>query len=230
MSIFIDNDPVTNEDRLAHFDADRAQAERAAAELEHAVAYLPPVDNEGKSECVDAETLMAQKEEKAERVERFLVIMQEYVPFFDSAMSRTLDNLGQIRGAESSLHTQAPRQELSRGEAAAQDAYRRLAMQREKAIVLIERMTTAINQANQKQWPLGKPRKATPGTTSAGSRSAAPTQSGHPGAPTAPSLADEVAGIRSINSYGGSGHSSLGDYPPPATSLGLRIAHHRQGL
>ncbi len=205
---------------LTHFDSDRAEAEHAIVELDSAVFSLPPVDEKGVSPCHHAEPQYAQKEEKTEKVRRLLATFREYVPAIEREMNRALNNLGGIRQASSALHTQAPREELSRGESAAQEAYRRLASQRERAVILIEKMAAAINRAGQKQWPLGKPRKATPGVIGAGSGgAAAPMQFSSPDAPVSPCLAEEIAGIRSTSDHVGSGHNGPGLHPFPRTSL-----------
>jgi len=233
MSACEDNNRETNRDRLAHFDADRAEAERAVAELESAILSLPPCDKEGRSECVDAETLFAQKEEKTERTNRLLAILEGHVSAMEQAMNRTLNNLGCIRSAESSLHTQAPCHELFRGESAAQDAYRRLATQRGKAVALIKRMTTVINRASQKQWPLGKPRKASPGVIGTDSGGpVTPMRSGSSATPTPPSLAGEIAGIRPTSAHTGGGHNGPGIHPSLRTSFGEHSAstYRRQPL
>lgn len=192
-------DRYKNENLREHFDSQVAEAERAVMDLDKSVSSLPPVNEKGESPCMQAKDYYAQKEEREDRVRRILVLFREYVPVIEREMDRALENLSRIHAAESSLHSEGPRQELSQGESAARNEYRRLVSQRERAIITIERMAMALSDASRKRWPLGAPRERPPSWTGQESpRMPATVGVGGRNLPSPPDLSDEITALQSL--------------------------------
>jgi len=193
-------DRYKNENLREHFDSQVAEAERAVMDLDKSVSSLPPVNEKGESPCMQAKDYYAQKEEREDRVRRIQILFREYVPVIEREMDRALENLSRIHAAESSLHSEGPRQELSQGESAARNEYRRLVSQRERAIITIERMAMALSAASRKRWPLGVPREGPPswgGQESPGMP--ATTGVGGRNLLSPPNLSNEIAALQSIH-------------------------------
>jgi len=194
-------DRYKDEHLRERFESLVAEAERAVMDLDKSVTSLPPVNEKGESPAMQAEGFYAQKEEREDRVRRLLGIFREYVPIIEREMDRSLENLSRIHAAESSLHSDAPRQELSQGESAAKSEYHRLVGQRERAIITIERMAIALSAASRKRWPLGVPRKSPPSWTGQESpRMPAADGVGGRNLPSPPNLSNEITALQSIHS------------------------------
>ncbi len=195
------NDDYKKENLREYFDSYVAEADRAVADLKHAVDFLPSVDNKGGSDCPVAESLYAQKEEKEDKVRRLLARFRTYISCIEHEMEKALSTLGRVQGAAASLHSDAPRRELSDGVKKAQYAYSRLVSQREKAALTVKQLNSVLSDADRKKWPLDKPGQSTPSWKGQGSsHPSGPNKKASVGVPPMPGLSDEINSLRSSGS------------------------------
>lgn len=195
------DDDYKNENLREYFDSYVTEAERAVEDLLHAFKFLPSVDKNGGSDCPVAESLYAQKEEKQNKARRLLTRFRRYISCIEHEMEKALSTLGRVQGVAASLHSDAPRRELSDGVQKAQYAYSRLVSQRERAAFTVKQLASALSEADRKQWPLDKPGQPTPSWNGQGA-SHPPSRNTKAGVqvPPMPGLSDEINSLRSPGS------------------------------
>ncbi len=176
-----------------------AEANEALENFLGLIQALPPVDENGHSECEFAEQVYADLEERRKKVALLLERFIDYQAAIEHQVERVRRNHGLLEDAGSRLSGEAPRQELSEGERAAWAMLEDLRRKREQVTEMIVRLSAALEEGQKKKWPLGKPQKRIGGRVSG----SVPGSSSHePGAPPAPNVADELDSLTQIG-YGG---------------------------
>lgn len=176
-----------------------AEANDALENFLGLIPVLPPVDKDGHSDCAFAESVYADLEERREKVALLLERFIDYQAAIEHQIERVKRNHSLLEDAGSQLSREAPLQELSVGERAARAMLEDLHRKREQATEMIARLSAALEEGKEKQWPLGKPQKRIGGRVSGSD----PGSSSHdPDAPPTPTVADELDSL-TLGGHGG---------------------------
>jgi DNA repair exonuclease SbcCD ATPase subunit len=139
-------------------------AEELREQLDQSVRALPPVDEDGNSECpaVIAEELYARKEELQERLSARLRQLYEDIEAIDAEILRCRSNLTVVGLHEGRIHSPNIRDQYSQEEVRLAARIKRLEAAREAVEQAIKATQQAIAVAAGHYYPGKRPRK-TPG-------------------------------------------------------------------
>ncbi len=192
-----------------------AATKRNIEKVRSAMRVLPPVKEDGSSDCPFAEQLFYKKEKAARELQARCPSLQECLGAVEQECAKRNRERGRI-GADARAVMLPESQNHYQDALAAQNARcREVAQQRQELAQLITQVEHVLQEAAKEKWPLGEPRGATPGDAGAPEKSEGPGgQYGGsaPKSPTASSFGPELDGLLHTNQV----------TPPPWGSAGSK--------
>lgn len=172
--------------------------------LETKINVLPKVDEKGVSECPDAESFYAQKEEEAEKVAGYLERLRSLLVLLEEELGRLRANLSRVQADAGSLHLKGAKERYLSAKQGLEHHIQKNLDKKKGILDLISRAEEMLRSAGAKKWPLGKPkeRRQFPSITSGTRRDFDPTLSS--GAPSHSGLSfeKEVENLFSLGPLG----------------------------
>lgn len=159
--------------------------ETANKRLREQLSKLPPVDNEGHSECPFAETLYAEKEEAERRLVVVMDNVSSYLPVIDATLTSAKRDWEAIRAKVDTLHLEDAKGELRAAEQNARRWVGSLEDERGKFTELLARMKETLAVSRGRSFPGRTLQKALPPVPTS---SISPRLGSAPPAPTLPSV------------------------------------------
>jgi hypothetical protein len=130
--------------------------------LHNKMRGLPPVDNQGHSECPFAEDLFSAKEQVAEKLGLRLKTLREYRTAVEQEVERTRRNLAVLSDGAHALHSPDVATPFRKAEFSQEAEARRAADQLHRIQEMIPAVERALQIAATKRFPGRKPRPPVP--------------------------------------------------------------------
>jgi len=134
-------------------------AKSKAEELSQSTHSLPPVNEDGSSECDFAEEQYAKHEELRTELQGLLAQAHEYLTAVEEAITQLGHDLAVISAHEDRLHRDTPRAHFSEAEARVAALYNRYRQLKAQIVETIEYIDQVLQEASIKRFPGGIPRK-----------------------------------------------------------------------
>lgn len=211
----IENQKQTNKNRdlkLEDVDTFLEEMEGLVCELQEKTDQLPKVDKKGQSDCPFAEELYVYKEEAYEKVFKESKKLQPYLKLIEKEIVRCRKNIEQLHVDANSLNLEEPKTNYDVAEQSQKNQCDKAIYQRKRLLDLIKKIDELLELANQKEWPLGKPKHQNSFNPEAVLEAVADGrmpgfQPPVPGAyrEPIPSFREEINGLISIGPLGGGG-------------------------
>lgn len=144
---------------IEHVDQILTSAKGKAEELSQSTHSLPPVNEDGSSDCEFAEEWYAKHEELRTDVQGLLAQVHEYLTAVEDEITKLSHDLAVISTHEDRLHRDAPRAHFSEAEAQVAALYNRYRQLRQQIIDTIVYIDQVLQDASTKRFPGGVPRK-----------------------------------------------------------------------
>lgn len=131
-------------------------------DVESKTSDIPPVDEEGNSECPIIDQLFDQKQKAEEKLTQLVRQLASGVHILDREVSRCRNNIELIRSQGEMLNCREPQPAYSQAEQVQKRQYREAVQKQKELTLLIKRAELALEMARNKK-PLGKgPRRSMP--------------------------------------------------------------------
>jgi hypothetical protein len=123
------------------------------------VARLPKVDSKGHSECPFAEDLYADSDKLLHEFELIKKKIPGYMNLVDQEIVRFKNNLDQLQFDTSALNTKQAKDQFHTARHAYEIHYNKYLAIKRELTDLATQSDQVLSQADNKKWPLGKPKK-----------------------------------------------------------------------
>ena len=133
--------------------------EKSLKNLQAVTKLLPKVDEKGSSECPFAESLYAQKEKAEEKVIEELKNASGYLDLVKGEITMWRRNLTQIIADADALNLPQAREEYNKAKESTNIQIEKNVKLQEKLLDLISKAEEHLQLAQEKKWPLGKPKE-----------------------------------------------------------------------
>lgn len=127
--------------------------------LEKKINILPKVDEKGNSECSFAETLYAQKDKEAEKVETELEPLRDLLVLLKEELVKLRANLSTVLEDTRSLHFEDAKEKYLFARQGIEKNIEINLDKQKKLLALISQVEEMLSLARKKKWPLGKPKE-----------------------------------------------------------------------
>ena len=134
--------------------------EKILDELEEKIRVLPKVDKKGQSECSFAEELYAYKEEMYAIAKKEAKKIGPYMELGEQEIERCRRNIEQLRVDTDSLNLEEAKKKYEAAKESIEYQMNKAVNQNRMLIKTGERFQELSKQAEEKVWPLGKPKRS----------------------------------------------------------------------
>ena len=134
-------------------ESDVRHVEHLIEEMVRATKALPPVDEQGVSECPFAEDLYAQNERRVAELQEKVLGLRNKLPSLDREIQRWCTNIGVVAAGHGKLHGDQAKDDFAQASGTLNLQYDRFMELRNRVVMVIQEARAAIGQAMLKQYP-----------------------------------------------------------------------------